>query len=253
MKKKILFSTLMIFASTALFPGGISGGNIPDGLSVKLRAGYSVGGTAPLDMPPAIRSIDSYNLTPSIMFGVDAECQVYRKWGLQTGLHIENKGMDASITTKGYRMEMMQEDSRIEGLFTGTVHQKVTSWMLTLPVQATLNINRISLKAGPYASFVISGDFSGIASNGYLRQGDPTGPKIIIGNRDGEWATYDFSEHIRSFQFGVNIGSDYTITDNFGVSADLNWGLTGFLKNSFKTVDRALYPIYGTIGLFYRF
>ncbi|MBQ9185741.1 MAG: PorT family protein [Bacteroidales bacterium] len=248
MRKTILFAALLLLASNVL-----SAGNLPDGLSFKVRAGYSVGGTAPLDMPPAIRSLDSYSLTPSVMAGADAAYSFNKTWGIQAGLHFENKGMDAAITTKGYRMEMVQGDSRIEGLFTGHVHQEVSAWMLTLPVQATLSLGTVTLKAGPYASVVVSGNFSGIASDGYLRQGDPTGPKIVIGNKEGEWATYDFSEEMRTFQFGVSAGADFAITGGFGVSADLNWGLTGLLKNSFKTVDVPLYPIYGTLGIFYRF
>lgn len=37
-----------------------------------------------------------------------------------------------------------------------------------------------------------------------------------------------------------------------GVSADLNWGLTGIFPGDFKTVEQTLYPVYGTIGVFYR-
>lgn len=248
MKKTLLFAALILLGAPVLFAG-----HFPDDLSFKVRAGYSIGGTAPLDMPAAIRSIDSYRLTPSIMIGADAAYAFNDKWGIQTGLHFENKGMDADITTKGYRMEMVQGDSRIEGLFTGHVHQEVTSWMLTLPVQATLNLGTVTLKAGPYASLIVNGSFSGIASDGYLRQGDPTGPKIIIGSKEGEWATYDFSDEMRPFQLGMNMGADFAIAKGFGIFADLNWGLTGLLKSSFKTVDRPLYPIYGTIGLYYSF
>ena len=248
MKKTILFAALILVASPI-----VSAGNLLGGLSFKVRAGYSVGGATPLDMPTAIRSIDSYRLTPSVMIGADAAYAFNKTWGIQTGLHFENKGMDAAITTKGYRMEMVQGDFRIEGLFTGHVQQKVSSWMLTLPIQATLNLGSVTLKAGPYASVVVNGNFSGIASDGYLRQGDPTGPKIIIGSKEGEWATYDFSNEMRTFQFGVSAGADFAIAGGFGISADLNWGHTGLLKSSFKTVDVPLYPIYGTLGLFYRF
>ena len=248
MKKIYLFAALMLSGAPALFAG-----HFPDDLSFKVRAGYSVGGTAPLDMPASIRSIDSYSLTPSVMIGADAAYGFNEKWGIQAGLHFENKGMDADITTKGYRMEMVKGDSRIEGLFTGHVHQEVTSWMLTLPVQATLNLGAVTLKAGPYASLLVNSNFSGIASDGYLRQGDPTGPKIIIGDKEGEWATYDFSDEIRPFQLGVSVGADFAIAKGFGISADLNWGLSGLLKSSFKTVEQTLYPIYGTLGLYYTF
>ena len=36
------------------------------------------------------------------------------------------------------------------------------------------------------------------------------------------------------------------------MDADLNWGLSGFFKSSFKTLDQTLYPIYGTIGIAYK-
>ena len=125
--------------------------------------------------------------------------------------------------------------------------------MFTLPIQATYSFNdKLQLKAGPYFSLLINKDFSGIASDGYLRQNDPTGPKILMGSKEGEWATYDFSDDMRRFQFGLAVGIDWQFYRNFGLSADLNWGLNGIFKSDFKTVDQTLFPIYATIGLFYR-
>ena len=42
------------------------------------------------------------------------------------------------------------------------------------------------------------------------------------------------------------------VGEGIGVSADLNWGLTGIFPSDFKTVEQTLYPVYGTIGVFYR-
>jgi len=124
--------------------------------------------------------------------------------------------------------------------------------MFTLPVQATYTFNnKLQIKAGPYFSLVASKDFEGIASNGYLRQSSPTGAKIEIGNKEGEWATYDFSDDMRDFQVGMGIGLDWDFYRNLGLSVDLNWGLNGIFKKDFKTVEDTLYPIYGTIGFFY--
>ena len=80
----------------------------------------------------------------------------------------------------------------------------------------------------------------------------PTGPKILMGNREGEWATYNFDDDMRSLQFGIGLGVDWQLHKRLGVSADLNWGLTGIFPKDFKTVDHTLYPVYGTIGVFYR-
>jgi hypothetical protein len=73
-----------------------------------------------------------------------------------------------------------------------------------------------------------------------------------MGSKEDERATYDFSDDMRSLQFGIAAGVDWQFSQRFGVSADLNWGLNGIFKKDFKTVEQTLYPIYGTIGVFYR-
>ena len=118
-----------------------------DSLQLKARAGYNIGGTAPIPLPETIRSIESYSLTPSFMVGFDAALPLNRHWGLMTGLHFENKGMKAEVTTKAYYMEVVKGDQQMAGLFTGHVEQKVKQWMLTVPVQATFQLGRhVTLK-----------------------------------------------------------------------------------------------------------
>ena len=252
MKKNIIIC-FAIFA--ALLPFNKSFATNPDGgLELKARAGYSIGGTAPIGIPATIRSIEAFRLTPSLMIGADLGLSLSGNWGLMTGLRLENKAMDTEVTTKGYRMEVVKGDSKIEGLFTGHVKQEVTEWMLTLPVMGTYRVSdKVMLKAGPYLSLLLDKDFSGIASDGYLRQGDPTGPRINMGNKEGEWATYDFSDDMRNLQMGIAVGADWQLHPHIGLSADLNWGLTGIFNSDFKTVEQTLYPIYGTIGVFWKF
>ena len=91
-----------------------------------------------------------------------------------------------------------------------------------------------------------------VRSDGYLREGNPTGSKILMGNKEGEWATYDFNDDMRTFQFGIGVGADWQVHKRIGVSADLNWGLTGIFSSDFKPIEQTLYPIYATIGVFYR-
>ena len=75
---------------------------------------------------------------------------------------------------------------------------------------------------------------------------------IIIGNKEGEWATYDFTDDMRNFQVGVGVGLDWYWSKSLGVSAELNWGLTGVFKSDFKTVEQTLYPLYGCVSVFYK-
>ena len=251
MKKNIAY---IILTATALFIGNSANAGTLDSLEVKARVGYSIGGTSPLPLPETIRSIESYNLTPSLMVGLDAMLLLSQKWGVMAGLRFENKGMKAAVTTKAYYMEVVKGDQQMAGLFTGHVEQKVKQWMLTIPVQATFKLgNKVMLKGGPYVSFLLNKEFSGIASDGYLRKDNPTGAKILMGSKEGEWATYEFNDDMRSVQFGIGIGADWQVHKRIGLSADLNWGLTGVFPGDFKTVEQTLYPIYGTIGVYYRF
>ena len=251
MKRNIAYIILIVAAS--MFIGKPAEAGTLDSLQLKARVGYSIGGTTPIPLPATIRSIESYSLTPSFMAGFDAMLPLTRQWAVMTGLRFENKGMKASITTKAYFMEVVKGDQKMAGLFTGHVEQKVKQWMLTVPVQATFTLSRrVMLKGGPYVSFLLDKGFSGIASDGYLRKDSPTGPKILMGNREGEWATYDFGDDMRSLQFGIGLGADWQVSKSLGVSADLSWGLTGVFPGDFKTVEQTLYPVYGTVGVFYR-
>ena len=223
-------------------------------LQLKARVGYSIGGTAPLGLPATIRSIESFRLTPNFMVGVDGMYRLSEKFGLQAALHYEIKDMDGEVTTKGYHMKVKMDEDELEGLYTGHVRQIVRQRMITIPVQLTYELGKsLQLKAGPYLSLLLSKEFYGYASDGYLRKDDPTGVKVVMGSQEGEWATYDFSDDMRSCQMGVTVGIDWAFYRRLGLSADLSWGLTGIHRSDFKTVEQTLFPIYGTIGFFYRF
>ena len=245
--------TILAITMTLLAQGKAMAGNFVDNLQLKARVGYNIGGTAPLGLPATIRSLDSYKLTPSLMVGFDAMSPIGGQWGLMVGLHFENKGMDGGVTTKNYYMEMVKGSSHLAGMYTGGVRQKVKEWMLTLPVLATLQLGpKVQIKAGPYVSLLLDKDFSGYVHDGYLRQNNPTGPKILMGHEESERATYDFTDDMRNFQLGLEAGVDWQVHQRIGVAADLNWGLTGIHNSDFKTIEQTLYPIYGTLSVYYK-
>lgn len=243
---------IILLASLMLCPLHSEAQQLLENLQVKARIGYSIGGTAPLGLPASIRSIESFKLTPNFMAGIDGRYLLTEKLGLQAGLHFEIKDMDGEVTTKGYHMKVNMDQDELEGLYTGHVRQKVRQRMFTIPLQLTYEPSpKVQLKAGPYLSLLLSKEFSGYAFDGYLRKDDPTGAKVEMGSREGEWATYDFSDDMRTCQVGVAVGIDWNFYRQFGLSADLSWGLTGIHHSNFKTVEQTLYPIYGTIGLVY--
>ena len=200
------------------------------GLEYEIKAGFSIGGMAPLPLPVEIRSVDGYNPTLAISIGgeVTKWFAVQNKLGVIVGLRLENKAMTTEATVKNYNMEILgQGGERISGVWTGGV------------------------KAGPYFSYLLSREFSGHVYEGYLREGDPVGPKVEF--TDGKIATYDFSDDLRHFQWGMQVGAGWRAFKHLNIYADLTWGLNDIFKNDFQTITFAMYPIYLNIGFGYAF
>ena len=113
------------------------------GLEYEIKAGFSIGGTAPLPLPVEIRSIDGYNPTLAISIGgeVTKWIAVQNKLGIIVGLRLENKAMTTEATVKNYNMEILgQGGERISGVWTGGVKTKVH----------TLSLIHISEPTRPY-------------------------------------------------------------------------------------------------------
>ncbi|MDR1003890.1 MAG: PorT family protein [Prevotellaceae bacterium] len=221
-----------------------------------LKAGFNIGGTAPLPLPREIRSIDSYS--PSMGIAIEGSATKWfdanRHWGLSVGLRLENKGMTTQATVKNYGMKIINADNGkyLEGLWTGGVKTKVRGSYLTLPVLANYKISqRWKLVAGPYISYLLEGDFSGHVYEGHLRTPDQTGSRVDFTN--GSIATYDFSSDLRRFLWGVQLGGEWQAFKHLSVHADLTWGLNDIFQCDFKTITFAMYPIYLNLGFGYSF
>ena len=236
---------LLVAAITA------SAESILDGWEYTVRLGYNIGGTMPIGMPATIRSLNKYKLEANFALGIDVHKPLTSQWGVLSGLHLENKGMDVDATVKNYHMEMTQGGESIEGYYTGNLVTECDEWALTLPLFATFKVcDKIMLKCGPYLSYLATKSFKGYVYDGYLRKTDPTGEKTNMTNDKS--VTFDFSDNMRRWQVGIDVGVDWQIGQRWGASADLQWGLNGIHKSSFTTIEQTLYPIYGTLGVIYK-
>ena len=225
------------------------------GWEYNIKAGFNIGGTSPIPLPKEIRKIDSY--APGIAIAIEGNATKWfdekKKWGLTLGLRLENKHMTTQATVKNYGMEILgQGGERISGVWTGGVKTKVHTAGLTIPLMATYKLNnRWNIKAGPYFSYILSREFSGHVYDGYLREDNPTGPKVEF--TDNKVATYDFSNDLRHFQWGLQAGAGWRAFKHLNIYADLTWGLNNIFKNDFHTITFAMYPIYLNIGFGYAF
>ncbi len=225
------------------------------GWDIELRMGYNLGGTSPMPLPEEIRKIDSYS--PGLPLSLEANFikrfDTYKKWGLLFGVKVETKAMETKATVKNYGMEIIGDDgSRVAGRWTGGVQTNVENYYLTFPVLGTYRVHpRTNIKAGVFMSYVMRRKFNGYVYEGYLRNGDPTGEKTSF--TDGQTASYDFSDNLRRFQWGAQVGVDWQAFKHLKLYADLTWGLNDIFKNDFKTITFSMYPIYVNLGVGYAF
>lgn len=225
------------------------------GLEYEVRAGFNIGGATPIPLPQEIRALTGYSPNINLALGGDIIKWVGKqeKWGFIIGLRLETKGMEAEARTKNYGMEIIGDGGeRMSGNWTGMVKTKYRASYFSIPVLAAWKLSdRLRLSAGPYVSFKTSGDFSGHVFDGYLREGDPTGNKVMF---EGESvAPYDFSDELRTFQWGVQAGVTWRAFRHLNVHADLQWGLNDIFKKDFTTITFAMYPVYLNVGFGYAF
>ena len=222
------------------------------GWEYELRAGVLIGGASPHGIPQEIRKIGSYS--PKFNGSIEG---VVTKWitpkvGFSAGLRLEEKGMETDATVKNYSMEIIQENSRLAGYWTGDVHTNYKSSFVTLPISANYRFsNRWKVRLGVFASYRMDGDFSGYVGNGYLREGTPIGNKISI--NDGQTATYNFSSNLRHWLWGEQVGVSWQAFKHFNINAELTAGMNDIFTKDFKTITFNMYPIYMNICFGYHF
>ena len=254
--KKIFLAVLATLgiSSFGLAQQNENGNFFTRNMEYQIKTNFSIGGSAPLGMPREIRKINSYN--PTLVLGLEADATKWvsdnKKWGIRVGIRTEGKGMKTEAVVKNYFTEVIQSDEKIQGYFTGTVETDIKNTYVTMPVSVVYKVSpRWKLYGGLYASLLVDKNFSGYVSNGHLRQDTPIGAKIVF--NEGGKANYNFSDDLRLFQWGGQLGAEWHLNKHFILFPELNYGINGIFKSEFKSISFALHNIYLNLGFGYKF
>lgn len=226
-------------------------------IEYKIRAGYTIGGTTPLPLPAEIRAIKGFGPNGGGTIGFELSRMYNLRWGINTGVHFFMQGFHTEAEVKGYKMSLTQDGNTMSGYFTGTDVTDMTSWGMTIPVQATFRLSpRWNVALGPYFTTYFRSDFDGeVYDNskgvGYIRVDTPTGDRVTI-DRESP-ATYDFSENMRSWGAGLELTFDWKAARHVNVFGMVDWGLADAVDPKFDAVAFKMFPIYATVGAAYRF
>ncbi|MDD6125594.1 MAG: hypothetical protein PUB56_05010, partial [Paraprevotella sp.] len=82
-----------------------------------VRAGYTIGGTSPLPLPPEVRSINAFQPKGGATIGVDGYKMFNRRWGLNLGWHFFYEGFHTEADVKNYRMSLTMDGNTLSGYF----------------------------------------------------------------------------------------------------------------------------------------
>lgn len=218
--------------------------------SVKL--GDNIGAATPLSIPVEIREIKAFNPHFNPSAEVAAALRLGTSWSLNMGVRVEQMSMTTCARVKTYSTEIVRDDSHLSGVWTGDVETRFSAAALTVPVSVGLSLGSVTtLRAGFYGSFLMHREFGGNVYEGYLRQGDPTGPKIVFEGDDS--ASYEFNDDLRQWQWGAMLAADFTICHHILLSAQLSYGFMNIFRSDFKTVSFAMHPIFGNLSVGYTF
>ena len=253
--KKIFLAVLATFGMSAIGFAQQNGNFFTRNMEYQFKTNLSLGGSTPLGIPREIREIKHY--TPvQLILGLEADATKWfsdnQKWGIRVGIRTEGKGMRTEAVVKGYFTEVIQGNEKIKGYFTGTVKTLVRNTYVIMPVSAVYRVApRWKIYGGLYAGLLIDKEFSGHVSDGYLRQDTPVGTKITF--EDGTRAEYDFSDELRLFQWGAQLGAEWHLSKHFILFPELNYGINGIFKPDFKSISFSMHNIYLNLGFGYKF
>lgn len=221
------------------------------GFGYGYRMGFTIGGITPVPLPAEIREMVSFSPNGAFMQEIYGYKMLGEKQrlGIYFGERLAIEGMNAEASVKNYQMSIEQGGDYISGYFTGIDKTEAKLISLKMPLEFMVRVSpRLDFRVGPYAQINLHREFKGEVYDGYLREGNPTGQKIVFS--DGSTASYDFSEDIKKGSLGAEVAADFKINKYFGVFGNLDLGFGSVFPDNFETITFKMYPIFFSLGLF---
>ncbi|RAJ07013.1 outer membrane protein with beta-barrel domain [Chitinophaga skermanii] len=254
MKKQLALYILLLLTATATYAQEQDTKKLSfrDRMEHRIIAGFNFGGTTPVPLPNTIRKIEGYWPAFAPTLGYEATYYFQPKWGVSAGVSLELKGMSVKDSVLYFPTIMNVTEGGqtgyFEGTFTGHNKTKIRNTYITIPVAAVFKPNNNwRFRMGGYMAWLLNGHFDGDVSDGYIRNGGPTGEKIIV-----DQATFDFADDLRRFDMGLQGGAERRVGKHLSVQANLSWGLRSIFPSDFKGMDFPMYNIYVMLGVNYR-
>lgn len=214
-------------------------------------AGFNFGGTTPVPLPAEIRSLNSWSPGLAGTLAFRATRWVTPEWGITSGLAIDIKGMKVSADVKYWHTSLLVGEGDNTGTFSGTFSGEnsttARNGYVLLPLMAAWHpVDKWTFRLGGYFASLQDARFEGTASDGYIRNGGPTGDRINI-----ERASYNFSDQLRKTDAGLMASADWSFTRRLAATGQFSYGLVPVFPSGFEGISYKMYNVYLMLGLAY--
>ena len=224
-------------------------------INYQIKGQFSIGGASPMGIPAQIRKIESFK--PAQFLGAEVNATKWfnskQKLGIRIGAKFEGRGMKTQAQVKNYYTQI-EDDSgaQTKGYFTGHVVTKMRNSYITMPVSFVWNAtNHWNFYGGFYLSWITHRSFTGHIYDGTFREGSPIGePTEFEGTATG---IYDFSDDLRTFQWGNQLGAEYKLNKHVSFSFDVSMANSQIFKKDFESISFRMYNVFGNFGVAYTF
>ena len=213
--------------------------------------GLQFGAASPIPVPKEVTKIYTWypKLNPELGVSVVRWMNLPDKntWGLYSGVSCEFSGMEATTQVKELNVVMGEGEQVMKGHFTGDNLTEVRNGYLTIPLGvAYRNPSRtFSVRGGFYGSLLLQGMFK-VVIDGHLKTPELSEPLLI------DLAEFDFSDKIRSFDFGLHTVFTYHFNERVGVRAGVKIGFNSIARRDFEALPFSLHNTFASVGISYR-
>lgn len=226
-----------------------------DRIEYQAKFQLSVGGASPMGIPAQIREIESF--APKNLIGIEMNATKWlnekQQFGIRAGMKFEGRGMRTQSRVKNYYTQIEDDTgAQTKGFFTGHVITEMENYYFTIPVLFVWNATeKWNFYGGLYGSVAANKLFSGYIYDGAFREGTPIGELTTFeGTAQG---LYDFSDDLRTLQWGNQLGAEFKTPTNWRIFADVTLTNSALFKSDFESISFKMYNIYGNIGVSYQF
>lgn len=250
---KNIISILLLVASFSLFsqndnrfePTNDKSGNLR--FASQVVGGLNVGASMPI---PISNRMSDFSWVPpfSPYLGYKLTAYSNSNFGITSGLIFEAKGMKVQASVYQLYTEVIVDGIETKGYFTGRNKTEVDNFYMTFPLEFSYLKPKYRVNLGMHFSYVLSHEFDGEVSDGYLRKDTPVGDRILVTS-----SPYNFDDEVRKFDMAVSLSYERKIWNNLNLNCGLNWSLTPLMNSSFTGLPYKMYNVYANIGVSYYF